>query len=496
MREIKFTNSMTGKKEVFQPIEPGKARLYACGPTVYNFIHIGNLRAALFSDLVYRYLSRAGYAVTFVRNYTDVDDKIITKSNEEKTTALAVADRYVKEVELDYAAAGLREPTHKPRVTQTMPEIVDMIEKLIDRGHAYVVDGEVLYSIDSFKEYGKLSKKPLEDLQAGIRVEVNSKKKNPLDFTLWKPAKPGEPSWESPWGKGRPGWHIECSAMAKKCLGDRIDLHLGGEDLIFPHHENEIAQSEGANGVAPFSGMWLHNAFVTMSQEKMSKSLGNVFLARDFLKKYSGEVARYLLLSVHYRSLLDFSQDSLEHALTALHRIYEAKQKAFDLVQGKVGLPDPRAEIAWGEFIASSEKAKEEIDEAYANDLNTAGALGALFTLIREFNRMLAVPHATQTPAGILAGQALISIIENDIGSVIGIGRLRPEKMFEDLNRIRAEASGKARPSEDEIVALIEARKAARAAKDFAKSDQIRNDLLARGVVLKDSPAGTTWEYQ
>lgn len=496
MREIKFTNSMSGKKEVFRPLEPGKVRLYACGPTVYNFIHIGNLRAALFSDLVFRYLTRVGYSVNFVRNYTDVDDKIITKGNEEKTTALAVADRFVKEVELDYAAAGLLEPTAKPRVTQTMPEITAMIEKLIANQHAYSVDGEVLYAIDSFKGYGKLSKKPIEDLQAGIRVEVNSKKKNPLDFTLWKPAKPGEPSWDSPWGKGRPGWHIECSAMAKKCLGDQIDLHLGGEDLIFPHHENEIAQSEGSNGVQPFSGMWLHNAFVTMSQEKMSKSLGNVFLARDFLKKYSGEIARFLLLSVHYRSLLDFSKDSLENALTGLHRIYEAKQKAQELMLGKVGLPDPRAEVAWGEFIASSEKAKEEIEEAYANDLNTAGALGSLFTLIREFNRMLAIPHAMQTPAGILAGQALVGIIEQEIGLVIGIGRLRPEKMFEDLNRIRAEAGGQDRPTDAEILAQIEARKAARAAKNFAESDRIRDALLARGVVLKDSPAGTTWEYR
>jgi cysteinyl-tRNA synthetase len=499
IREIKLTNTMTGKKDVFRPRMPGKLSMYSCGPTVYNFIHIGNLRGGLVADMFFRYFKRVGYDVTYVRNYTDVDDKIIQRANDEGISAADVAKKYTTEVEKDFAVAGMAEPTHKTTVTGHMGEIIAMIGSIIKNGAGYLVDGEVLFSIEKFASYGKLSRKQLDDLISGIRVEVSSKKRNPLDFTLWKPAKPGEPSWDSPWGKGRPGWHIECSAMAEKWLGPQMDIHHGGEDLIFPHHENEIAQSEAATGKGPFVGCWLHHAFLTISKEKMSKSLGNVFTAREFLTQFGGEVARYMLLSVHYRSPIDFSEETIEHALTSLHRIYEAKQRAQELAGQKKAMPDPRAEALWGSFAADVEQTRNEIDECLANDFNTAGALGALFTLIREFNRVLAEPSAAATPAALIGAGELVKVIEEDIGGVIGVGKREPAQMLGDLQAIRARrgsAEGKPRPTAEEIAAAIQARADARKGKDFAKADQIRKDLEARGVFIKDGPQGTTWEYR
>jgi cysteinyl-tRNA synthetase len=499
-RAIKVTNTLSGKKEELKTREPGKLSLYSCGPTVYGFIHIGNLRGGLVADMFFRYFQRAGYEVNYVRNYTDVDDKIINRSHDEKMTPEELAKKYTTEVEKDYAVAGMLEPTHKTTVTTHIQEIIEIIQKIIANGKAYVIDsGEVLYSIESFADYGKLSHKKIDDLVAGMRVEVNTKKRNPLDFSLWKPAKLGEPSWDSPWVKGRPGWHIECSAMATQWLGDQIDVHHGGEDLIFPHHENEIAQTEGATGKEPFVKYWLHHAFLTLSKEKMSKSLGNVFTARQFLTQYSGEIARYMLLSVHYRSLIDFGVDTIDHTLTGLHRIYEAKAKALELQKLSRARADLRAEAAWGSFVASCEKARADIDEHFANDFNTAGALGALFTLIREFNRTLAEPLAQATPSAILGANELIKILEEDIGGILGVGRSDPAKVMADIDRIRATqaeaAGGTPRPTEVEILAAIQARADARKAKDFAQADVIRKDLEARGVVIKDSPAGTTWIY-
>ncbi len=499
IRTLRVTNTLTGKKEVLETLVPGKLTFYSCGPTVYNFIHIGNLRGGLVSDMFFRVFRRAGYDVTYVRNYTDVDDKIIQRANEEGVSPEEIARKYTQEVEKDFAVAGMLEPTRKTTVTTHMKEIISMIEKIIANGHGYVVEGgEVLYSIDSFKGYGKLSHKHIDELVAGARVEPSSKKRNPLDFTLWKPAKPGEPFWESPWGKGRPGWHIECSAMASKWLGERIDVHHGGEDLVFPHHENEIAQSEAATGCAPFVRYWLHHAFLTLSKEKMSKSLGNVFSAREFLTRFGGEVARYMLLSVHYRSIIDFSDETIDQAVTALQRIYEAKLKATQLQKKKSIVPDPRAESLWGQFAADCEKARVEIDAHMANDFNTAGALASLFTLIREFNRVLSEPAAAATPLAVIGAGELIRVIEEDIGDMIGIGRVEPEKMLKDLERIRASRptqAGLERPSEDEIKIKIQERIDARKSKDFEKADKIRKELEVRGVLLKDSPQGTTWEY-
>ncbi len=503
IRSIRLLNSMSGKKEELVPLVPGKLTFYSCGPTVYGFIHIGNLRGGLTSDMFYRYFQRVGYDVNYVRNYTDVDDKIIKLAQDENTTADAIALKFTQEVEKDFAVSGMLEPTRKTTVTTHMPEIISLIQDIIACGKAYVAeDGEVLFAIDQFAGYGGLSHKKLDELMVGIRVEVSTKKKNPLDFTLWKPAKSGEPYWESPWCKGRPGWHIECSAMASKWLGPQIDVHHGGEDLVFPHHENEIAQTEAATGKAPFVKYWLHHAFLTLSKVKMSKSIGNVFTAREFLTRFSGEFARYLLLSVHYRSQIDFGPDTIEQALTGMHRIYEAKARAKQILGQSRARADLRAEAAWGTFAASCEKARTEIDENFANDFNTPGALAALFTAIREFNRTLAEPLAQATPSAVLGAQELIRLMEEDIGGVLGFGRSDPEKALEDLARIRAlqkdmdGETGAGRPTEAEIMQAIADRAAARSAKDFARADRIRKEMESRGVLIKDSPTGTTWELK
>lgn len=500
MQEIYFTNTLTRKKERFEPIEPGRVKMYACGPTVYNLIHIGNLRAALVADLVYRYLKYAGYEVSYVRNYTDIDDKIIQKAIEDGVEFTEITKKYISEVEKDYAVTGLLEPDHKTLATEHIPEMIEMIQKIIDHGKGYVAeDGEVFFSIQDFEGYGKLSHKNLEDLIAGARVGVRENKKNPMDFSLWKPAKPGEPSWKTPWSDGRPGWHIECSVMATKWLGEQIDIHMGGVDLIFPHHENEIAQSEAACGKAPFSKYWIHNEHLTLDKEKMSKSLGNTFIARDFLTQYGGEVARYLLLSVHYGTKMDFSDQSVEEALSELERLYEAKKTAVELLAVKAALPDLRAESLWGEFVAGVEQTRKEIQSHYANDLNTPGALGALFSLIRKFNRTLSEKQTRTTPSAVMAAQSLVDLLEGDIGAVIGVGRLSPDKALSDLQRIRKErasSGGESRPSEEEIQTQIEERIQARKEKNFARADEIRDELARRGVEIKDSPQGTTWSYR
>jgi cysteinyl-tRNA synthetase len=492
---IRVTNTLTGKKEPLETLQPGRITLYSCGPTVYNFIHIGNLRAAMVADLFFRFFKRAGYEVTFVRNYTDVDDKIINRARQEGIASEEVARKYIQEVERDFAMAACQEPTHKTTVTTHMPEIISMIEKIVAKGHGYVVDGEVFFSVASFPGYGGLSKKNIEELEVGARVEINERKKSGLDFSLWKPAKAGEPSWDSPWGKGRPGWHIECSAMASKWLGDRIDVHHGGEDLIFPHHENEIAQSECASGCAPFVKYWLHSAFLTISKEKMSKSVGNVFLAREFLSQYSGEVARALLLSAHYRSILDFGEESIDQALTALQRIYEAKLKASELLKARRAVPDLRAESLWGEFVQDCEKARKSFDEAMCNDFNTPEVFAALFQVIREFNRVSSEPLAAATPAAILGAQALIELFEKDLGEITGLGRLEASRALADLSRIRA-ARGGNQISPEEIEKLLAERIEARKGKNFARADEIRKELDQKGVAIKDGPQGTTWEYR
>ena len=501
---IYITNSKTRKKELFTPLEPGKVKMYSCGPTVYSFIHIGNLRAAMTADLFYRLFKRFGYEVNYVRNYTDIDDRIIAAALAEKVPLTSITEKYIAEVEKDYALAAMEEPTHKTKVTEHLPEITKMIEEIIEHKKAYVAkDGEVFFAIDAFPSYGQLSGKSIEDLQAGsagARLEANPNKKNQMDFTLWKPAKPDELAanlvWDSPWGKGRPGWHIECSAMACKWLGSQMDLHHGGEDLIFPHHENEIAQSEAATGKHPYVNYWVHNAFLNLSHEKMSKSLGNVVNARDFLAEFSGEIARYLFLGVHYRSVIDFVPEAIEQVIQNLERLYTAKKLAEEVRSKQMTVPDPRAEQVWGGFMIDCDRARTAIRTHLANDLNTAGALSEVFTLIREWNKCAAERNAVNTPTAILAAGEFIRVIEEEIGAVIGVGRLRAESALQKLQEVRLrrrKSEGLAVLADSEIDALIQERRDARTNKDFKRSDEIRAILTENKIEIMDSPQGTTW---
>ncbi len=496
-KPIFITNTKTRKKEPFHPITKGEVKMYSCGPTVYGFIHIGNLRAALTADLFFRFFKRFGYKVTYVRNYTDIEDKIIAKANEEKISFEAVTKKYIEEVERDYALAQMDEPTHKVKVTDHLPEIISMTEKIIKNGKGYVAkDGEVFFSIQAFPTYGALSGKTIEDLESGQRVEINPNKKDPLDFSLWKPAKPNEPSWESPWGKGRPGWHIECSAMACKWLGNHMDLHHGGEDLIFPHHENEIAQSEAASNEAPYVNYWVHNAFLNFSGVKMSKSLGNIVRARDFLAEYGAELSRMIFLGVHYRTPFDVSVETIDQAINGLERIYEAKKIAEEIVAKKMAMPSPVAEQGWGSFMIECDRTRDAIQDQYANDLNTPAALSQVFSLIREWNRHLAAPNAANTPAAILAAHEFIRVLEEEIGSVLGIGKRSAEQMLSHLSDVkvkRQQNEGKKVLGAEEIEKLLVERKEVRLAKNFKRSDEIRDLLLAEGIEIKDSPQGTTW---
>lgn len=496
---IWFSNTLTGKREILTTREPGKVKFYSCGPTVYGPIHVGNLRAAVVADLIVRTLRKLGYDVTFVRNYTDIDDRIIEAANQRGVSCDTVVEGTIAQVEADYRAAGLFEPTVKPRVTQTIPEILQMIESLIARGLAYVVDGDVFFEVSKFEGYGKLSKRNLDDESAGARVEVNQQKRAPADFALWKKAKQGEPSWESPWGAGRPGWHIECSAMAKKWLGDQMDLHHGGPDLIFPHHENEIAQSEGASGIAPFSTCWVHHAFITLNSEKMSKSLGNVVSAHEFLERFGRETTRFLLLSSHYKSLLEFTNEMIDTAVQNLSRIYQTKQQAVAWVDRSFGMGDLRGENLWGGFIIEVDQARAKVREAMAQDLGTPEVFGIVFTLVREWNRIAKDPAAQHTASAALASGQWIDFLEREIGGFLGILLQVPDRALQELEEVKLRLStlrGKVVLQPAEADRLVAARWAARQAKDFAGADAYRKQLEEGGVVIQDSSTGSTWSYR
>lgn len=470
MKEIKVHNNLTRKKEVFTPVSPGKVKYYSCGPTTYDFLHIGNARALVVGDLFHRVLKSFGYEVTFVRNYTDVDDKIIERAKEQGRDAIEHAALFVKECETDMNSLGMIPATHTPKVSETMPEIIKMIEDIIGNKKAYVVDGEVFFDVPSFADYGKLSKKDLDSLQHGIRVEVDQRKKNSADFVLWKPAKPGEPAWDSPWGKGRPGWHIECSAMAKKFLGDTLDLHHGGVDLMFPHHENEIAQSEAANN-CPFCNNWLHNEFLNFGSEKMSKSLGNVVKIRDFVEKYSGQVLRHILLSVHYRARLEWTDEVVQRALDEVKRIHDfvVEFKTYTATGGADDL----------EYQKMLDKIKDEL----SNDFNSAGALGTFFTMIRQARNQ----RSQLSQNSIDKIQETIQYVHTSMGFV----HKDPEGVLKNLER-NEQVLTETGVDGTWIDALIEERKTAKAAKNWARADEIRKELTAKNIVLKDNPDGTT----
>jgi len=463
---IQFYNTLTRQKEPFVPLEPGKVKMYVCGPTVYNYIHIGNARPAIVFDTLRRYLKYRGFDVTFVQNITDVDDKLIRVANEEGTTVKDVADRYTQAYNEDLRTLNVLPPDIQPRVMQTIPEILTFIEGLIEKGYAYESDGDVYFRTGRFKEYGKLSHQPLEDLQAGARVEVSEKKENPLDFALWKAAKPGEIYWDSPWGQGRPGWHIECSAMALKFLGESIDIHAGGTDLVFPHHENEIAQSECFTGKS-FARYWLHNGMLNINNEKMSKSLGNFLLLRELVNEYGGQLIRFFMLQGHYRGPINFSQDLLEQAANGLERImtaYVNLQHRMDTARPEEpnGLSGQVAEA-----IASlREKFTAEMDD----DLNTANAITVLFDLVKEANLYMRNQNVGKEQL-----EAFSSLFR-ELTDVLGLQLEQPDELLDS-----------------EIEALIQERTEARKSRNFARADEIRDLLAAKGIVLEDTPQGVRW---
>ncbi len=488
---LRVYNTMSGKKEEFQSLVPGKVGMYVCGVTVYDYCHIGHARANIVFDIVYRYLQYRNYDVTYVRNYTDVDDKIIARANERGITSQELSEEFIRAFDEDMAALGLRKPTHEPKATEHIAQIITLVEKLIDKGLAYESAGDVYYIVDKFPSYLKLSKRNMEEMQAGARITPGEQKRNPMDFALWKAAKPGEPSWASPWGAGRPGWHIECSAMSSTLLGTTFDIHGGGRDLIFPHHENEIAQSEGASGKL-FVKYWLHNGFVNVNQEKMSKSLGNFFTIRDILKSYDPEIVRFFILTAHYRSPIDFSDQNLEESRIGLSRFYEALAQ-LDKVLAKAdtnaeqgGLSDALAEP-----IERLVQLEERFRSAMDDDFNTALAIGHMFDAVRALNRILAEENNLNGQLQAILGKGRDDLLR--LGDVLGLFGSEPAAW---LARSAQEGLADAGLSEADIETLIVERRDARANRDFARADQIRDELLAKGVLLLDSPEGTTWKMK
>ncbi|MBQ8231469.1 MAG: cysteine--tRNA ligase [Lachnospiraceae bacterium] len=467
---MKIYNTLSKTKEEFVPIEPGKVKMYVCGPTVYNYIHIGNARPMIVFDTVRRYMEHKGYEVNYVSNFTDVDDKIIKKAIEEGVDSEVISQRYIAECKKDMASLNVKPATTHPQATQEICGMLDMIETLIQKGHAYkAADGTVYFRTRSFKEYGKLSHKNLDDLQGGNRsllVSGEDQKEDSLDFVLWKPKKDGEPYWESPWCQGRPGWHIECSVMSKRYLGEEIDIHAGGEDLVFPHHENEIAQSEAANGKT-FAKYWMHNAFLNIDNKKMSKSAGNFFTVRDILEKYDPQVLRFFMLSAHYRSPLNFSADLMEAARNGYERIVTSVDNLKYLLGKATAEEITESEAA---LVKEAEGYVDKFDEAMDDDFNTADAISVIFELVKFVN----------TNVSEASSKAYLEVLKQEIVLLSDICGLIVDKKEEMLD--------------EDIEKLIEERQAARKAKNFARADEIRGELLAKGIILEDTREGVKWK--
>lgn len=459
---MRIYNTMTRKKEEFIPLDKNNVKMYSCGPTVYNYFHIGNARPFIIFDTMRRYLEYRGYGVTFVQNFTDIDDKMIKRANEEGITVKELGDRFIAEYFKDAQAIGIRPATVHPKATENIDAIIDIVKKLVDNGYAYVVDGNVYFSTKKFKEYGKLSGQPLEDLEAGARIDVNEHKQDPMDFALWKAKKEGEPAWESPWGEGRPGWHIECSAMANKYLGETIDLHSGGQDLIFPHHENEIAQSECAN-CKPFARYWMHNGYINVNNQKMSKSLGNFFTVRDILEKYDGEVIRFFMLSAHYRNPINFADTLMEQAKSAVERVYTCIENLEFLLSNAEDKPCDE------ELKNKLCGYKQKFIDAMDDDLNTADAIAAIFDIVYIANTEIT------SASGKEAIELALSLIR-ELGGVLGL--------FEKETKKSLDA---------EVEELIKKREEARKVKNWAEADAIRDKLKEMNIVLKDTPDGVKW---
>ena len=465
---MKVYNTLTRKKEELVPITPGEIKMYACGPTVYNYIHIGNARPLCIFDILRRYLEYRGYKVTFVQNFTDIDDKIIRRANEEHVDFSEISERYIKEFWTDADGLNVRHATVNPKATENIDAIIHIISTLIEKGYAYEAQGDVYFSTEKFKDYGKLSRQPLEDLEAGARIMVGEVKREPMDFAVWKAAKPGEPAWDSPWGKGRPGWHIECSAMNWRYLGDTIDIHCGGQDLIFPHHENEIAQSECFTG-KPFAHYWMHNGYINVDNVKMSKSLGNFFTVRDVAEKYGYEPIRYLLISAQYRSPINYSTDIIEQCISALNRLYTCRDSLdFELKNASDAEHDGDRAI-----IDGFGKYREQFIDAMDDDLNTADAIASIFELVRDINTNV----VGKTPSKALVESA-ISVFD-ELTGVLGLVYNRKTETLDS-----------------DIEALIEARTNARKEKNWAEADRIRDQLKEMGIVLEDTAQGVKWHRE
>lgn len=463
---MRVYSTLTRKKEELEPITPGEFKIYACGPTVYNYIHIGNARPLCVFDVLRRYLEYRGNKVTFVQNFTDIDDKIIKKANEEGTDYMTIALRYIEEYWVDAKGMNIRAADIHPKATENIPEIIDIISSLIEKGYAYAVEnGDVYFSTKTFDEYGKLSHQPLEDLEAGARINIGELKKDPMDFALWKSAKPGEPYWESPWGQGRPGWHIECSAMNRRYLGNTIDIHCGGKDLIFPHHENEIAQSECCNG-AQFANYWMHNGYINVDNVKMSKSLGNFFTVRDVAEKYGYEPIRYLMISSHYRSPINYSVDIIEQCKSALTRLYTCRD-GLDFALKNAAVDSRPKDF---EIKKTLDSHRTDFIDAMDDDLNTADALAAIYDLVRDINTLVLAEDASES---------LIEYAIEEFDELTGVLGLVYNRKTETLDI--------------DIEKLIEERNTARKNKDFALADKIRDDLKAQGIILEDTPQGVKW---
>jgi len=460
---MRIFNTMTRQKEEFIPNNPDEVKIYACGPTVYNYIHIGNARPLCVFDVLRRYLEYRGYNVKFVQNFTDVDDKIIKRANEEGITFEEVSKKYIEEFWTDANGLNFKKASVHPKATENIDEIINIIKTLEEKGYAYAVDGDVYFRTLKFKEYGKLSHQPIEDLQSGARIAIGEKKENPLDFALWKAAKEGEPYWDSPWGKGRPGWHIECSAMNKRFLGDTIDIHCGGQDLIFPHHENEIAQSECANGCT-FSKYWMHNGYINVDNVKMSKSLGNFKTVREIANVYGYEVIRYFLISSHYRSPINYSLEIIEQCKSALERLYTCRESLDFALKNAKDIPDDE------ELIKKLNSHREQFITAMDDDLNTADGVAAVFELVKDINTSILDKEVSKNVCQTAAA------VFDELCGVLGI-------LYNRKNN----------DVDSDIEALIEERQQARANKDWATADRIRDELKAKGIILKDTPQGVTW---
>lgn len=490
---IRIYNTLSNQKEPFEPLQPDRVHMYVCGITAYDLCHVGHARSAIVFDVIYRYLQYQGFHVICVRNFTDVDDKIINRAQEEGTDSETIAERYITAFYEDMDQLGVARPTYEPRATQFISEMIEIIETLIEKGYGYQVNGDVYFAVEKFSGYGKLSKRKLDEMIAGARVAVDANKRHPMDFALWKASKPGEPAWPSPWGEGRPGWHIECSAMSTKYLGSTFDIHGGGKDLIFPHHENEIAQSEAAFGTN-FAKYWVHNGFVRINQEKMSKSLGNFFTLREVFERYQPEVLRLFLLSSHYRSPVDFSPESMAEAERGLERFYHTIGQVDEVVGDFSGSgPLPTSEDS--EFNSLRDKIQDvhaRFQDEMNDDFNTAAALGHLFDLSRALNRFQdSLSKKPTSEEKQLLGQGVLHLRE--CAAVLGLLQQSPEEFFREHRRMSLATMG---IEEDEVERLIEERAQARKEKNWARADEIRDKLAEMSILVEDKPEGTRWRVK